>query len=148
MNSTSSNNRTTLTNTIRNTQQLHKRFNRRFNASKNPSERTFLKQEINACCATLKKCATQWKNAGYGSTIWVTRGYSPCTLSATGHWKNVPGTRVTGYSKKSRNSRESRKSNRKSTRTHSSRKNRTSARKSRRNAFSSRSSRRAFSFAY
>jgi len=98
--SNSTTSRTNLQQTIRNKQQLCNRFNRRYNSTTNPGERTFLRQEINRCVSELRQCARQWKNCGFGSTGWITNGFTTRTPGTKG--KN--NTRTSGRRTGSRNS--------------------------------------------
>lgn len=78
--------RTNLQSTIRNKQQLHKRFSSRFSTTTNVGERTFLKQEINQIVNELAQLAKAWSKAGFGSTGWITNGYTPKMLTSFGSW--------------------------------------------------------------
>ena len=106
MNHTSNNQRTQLQQTIRNKQQLCKRFNRRLNAATNPSERTFLKNEINNCVKDLKQYARQWKNQEFGSATWITTGF------ATTNSNRRTSNNRNGGSRNNKRSRTSNRSNR------------------------------------
>lgn len=131
--------RTNLQKTIRNKQQLYSRCNRRFSNTTNPGERTFLKQEINRVVTELKQCARQWKSAAFGSTNWITSGYTPRTLTSTGSWGTRNSTKRSASSRTgTRTGSKARRGKRSGSRTNS---------KSRSTSFGrSRSSTFAFSF--
>jgi len=131
------NNKSNMQNTIKNKQQLYKRFCMRFKNSHNPGERTFLKQEITRIVSELKKMAAQWKKCGYGSNVWVVRGYSAKTLTAKGTWSSSKSRRTSPNARrKSSKTRSSRKS-RVSRRTRSTKARRSASRRTKRHSYSS-----------
>ena len=84
-------NKTAFRTQITRKQNQFKRFVRRFKASRNPVEKRFLKTEGTAICNELKVFAKQWKNFGFGTSVWVTRN---CTTAAFS--KTVRSSRRTG----------------------------------------------------
>ena len=66
---------------IKRKQAFFNRCKRRYVVASTPAERQFLKTEATRICGELKNCCKVWKNCGWGTFAWITRGYTTTTFN-------------------------------------------------------------------
>lgn len=68
---------------IKRKQAFFNRCKRRFQMTKSTAERQFLKSEAVRVCTELKACCKVWKNCGWGSFNWITKGFTTTNFNNT-----------------------------------------------------------------
>lgn len=67
---------------IKRKQAFFNRCKRRYAVAATPAERQFLKTEATRICNELKSCCKVWKNCGWGTFAWITRGYTTSVFNS------------------------------------------------------------------
>lgn len=129
-------------------QSQFNRFCKRFQTSKNPVEKSFLKNEAAYIVEDLKTWAKQWMSCGFGPCGWITRNFTMANFNSN----NTPSTRKTTRTYGSRTTRKygskttSRKRNGKRSYARRSNKTKSYARRNRKSSYARRTNSRKSNF--